>query len=116
MKGLLIVGGVALSLLLAPTARAENACVDPKAPGMQPVLKRGTSSEAVETAMSDKKAGEQEKKLRELTECAVAPGTPVEILEAGTTFNTVKVLDGSTKGCAGEILRSSLVACPAAQP
>ncbi|MET0153930.1 MAG: hypothetical protein ABW298_15160 [Candidatus Binatia bacterium] len=116
MKGWLIVGGIAVSLLLASAARAENSCVDPKAPGMQPVLKRGTASEAVETAMSDKDPGEQERKLRELTECAVAPGTPVEILEAGTTFNTVKVLDGSTKGCTGEILRSSLVACPAAQP
>jgi hypothetical protein len=112
MKGLRITGGIALLFLLAPATRAENVCVDPKASGWQPVLKRGTASEAVEAAMSDKDLGEQEKKLRALTECAVAPGTPVEILEAGTTFNTVKVLDGSTKGCTGEILRSSLGGCP----
>lgn len=116
MKGLGIAGGVTLLLLSAPAVPAENVCVNPKAPGWQPVLKRGTASEAVEAAMSDKDPGEQEKKLRELTECGVAPGTPVEILGAGTTFNTVKVLDGSTKGCAGEILRSSLAACPAPEP
>jgi hypothetical protein len=116
MKGLRIAGGVAVLLLLAPAAHAENACVNPKAPGWQPVLKRGTASEAVEAALSDQNPAEQEKKFRELTECGVAPGTPVEILEGSTTFNTVKVLDGSTKGCVGEILRSSLVACPAPQP
>jgi hypothetical protein len=116
MQGLRIARGIAVVLLLAPAARAENACVDSKAPGMQPVLKRGTAREAVETAMSDQDPGEQAKKLQALTECAVAPGTPVEIVEAGTTFSTVKVLDGPTKGCAGEILRSSLVACPGAQP
>jgi hypothetical protein len=116
MNRLRIAVGVATLLLLAPAARAENACVDPKAAGMQPVLKRGTASEAVEAAISDQDPAQQEKKLRELTECAVAPGASVEILQAGTTFSTVKVLDGATKDCTGEILRSSLVACPPSQP
>jgi hypothetical protein len=116
MKELRIAGAVALLSIFAAAAPAENVCVDPKAPGWQPVFKRGTAGDAVEAAMSDKDPGEQEKRLRALTECGVAPGTPVEILEGGTTFSTVKVLDGSMKGCTGEILRSSLGGCPGASP
>ena len=114
MKGLGIVRGGLAFLLLARAAYAETACVSPKVPGVQPVLKRGTASEAVEAALSDKDPEQQAKKLRSLTECGVEPGTPVEVLETGTTFDTVKVVDGSAKGCTGEILRSSLGACSAA--
>jgi hypothetical protein len=112
MKRLRIMRGVAVLALLAPLARAENACVSPNADGLQPVLKRGTAREAVEAAMSEKNTAQQTQKLRELTACGVAPGTTVSILQSGVTFDTVQVLDGETKGCMGEILRSSLGACP----
>ncbi len=112
MKGLRL-SALAL-LLLAPAASAENVCVDVKASGWQPVMKRGAQKEVIDAVTGDADPAKQEKRLRELTECAVAPGTAVKVLESATTFATVEVLDGSTKGCTGEILRSSLATCPAA--
>ena len=97
--------GFAVLVLLGAAARAEDTCVDPKAPGWQPVLKRGTTAETVQAAL------ENEKKLQALTECGVAPGTPVKVLATGTTFVTIEVLDGKTKGCAGEFLRSTVTNC-----
>jgi hypothetical protein len=97
--------GLAVLVLLAAAAQAEETCVNPNAPGWQPVLKRGTSAEAVEKALDN------EKKLRALTECGVAPGTPVKVLASGTTFVTIEVLDGQTKGCTGEFLRSTVTTC-----
>jgi hypothetical protein len=114
MKGLRL--SVLVSLLLAPVAGAENACVDVKASGIQPVMKRGAQKDVIEAVTTIEDPTKQEKRLRELTECAVAPGTPVKVLESATTFATIEVLDGSTKGCTGEILRSSLGTCPAATP
>jgi hypothetical protein len=105
--------GLAGLVLLAVAAHAEETCVDPKARGLQPVFKRGTQSAAIEAATNDEDPSAQEKKLRALTECAVAPGTPVKILESATTFATIQVLDGQTKGCTGEFLRSSVATCPA---
>ena len=70
--------------------------------------------DAIEDATNDEDPNVQEKKLRALTECGVAPGTPVKILESATTFATIQVLDGQTKGCTGEFLRSSIKTCPAA--
>jgi hypothetical protein len=105
---------LAVLVLVAATARAEDTCVDPKAPGWQPVFKRGTQSAAIEAATNDENPTVQEKKLRALTECGVAPGTPVKVLESATTFATIQVLDGETKGCTGEFLRSSIATCPAA--
>ena len=115
MKRFRVTHSVAALLLLAAAADAETACVFSTATGIQPVLKRGTAREAVEAAMSEKNPAQQEKKLRELMECGVAPGTRVKILEAGVGFDTIEVLDGETKGCTGEILRSSLGACPPAK-
>jgi hypothetical protein len=106
--------GFAVLVLLAAAAHAEETCVDPKAPGWQPVFKRGTQSAAIEAATNDENPTTQEKKLRALAECGVAPGTPVKILESATTFATIQVLDGETKGCTGEFLRSSIATCPAA--
>jgi hypothetical protein len=106
--------GLALLVLLAAAARAEETCVNPKAPGWQPVFKRGTQSAAIEAATNDDDPTTQEKKLRALTECGVAPGTPVKVLESATTFATIQVLDGQTKGCTGEFLRSSIATCAAA--
>jgi hypothetical protein len=100
--------GLVAWVLLAAAARAEDTCVDPKASGWQPVLKRGTKAAAVEEALDD------QKKLQALTECGVAPGTPVRVIESGTTFVTIEVMDGQTKGCTGEFLRSSVAACAAA--
>src|SRR5262245_985587 len=106
--------GFAVLVLLTAAARAEETCVDPKATGWQPVFKRGTQSATIEAATSDDNPTAQEKKLRALTECGVAPGTPVKVLESATTFATIQVLDGQTKGCTGEFLRSSIATCPAA--